>query len=222
MPTDQKPPLKRSDAVRNLPGSTVLESTFAPLLRTAHSNGMFSRLSESDAKIVFSFCHFGFVDHDVCLFKAGDQAEYMLFVVDGRVNVSCNRSDNQVMQVGTAGIGAILGESAVTSISQRTASAITASRCALGYLYYEDFHRLCLAHPKIALDFLIMMFDQMSGRMRAMVKQLTEASEVRLAAETSLGLLSKVLFDRRIGAPRPTGDGAPQVERRSKNLSSSG
>jgi CRP-like cAMP-binding protein len=201
-PTGQKPALLRSDSTRNLPGSIVTQSTFASLLRAARNNGMFSTLSESDAEIVFSFCHFGFVDHDVQLFSVGDQAEYLLFIAEGRVNVLCNSSGSQMLRIGTAGIGAILGESAITSISQRTASVVTASRCAFGYLYYDDFNRLCIAHPEIALRFLIMMFNQMSGRMRAMINQLSEASQVRVAAEGSLELLSKALIGRPTGTPR--------------------
>lgn len=200
----------RSASARSLPGSAVTQSYLAPLLQVARRNGMFSSLSDSDAEIVLSFCHFSFVGNDVQLFAAGDQADYMLFIADGRVNVTCKSADNQVLRVGTASIGAILGESAITSISQRTSSVTTASLCALGYLYYDDFDRMCIAHPETALRFLIMMFNQMSGRMRSMINMLTEANQMH----SSLELLSKVLFDRRIGAPRQAADGAEQVERR--------
>jgi len=175
---------------------------------------MFASLSDADVDIVLSVCHFVFVEKDVQLFSVGDQADHLLFIVDGRVNVWCNSTDKQVMNVGMAGIGAILGESAITSISQRSASVTTASRCVLGYLFYDDFKRLCITHSEIALRFLVMMFNQVSERMRSMVRQLTEGSQVRAAAQTSLELLSKVLFDRRVGAPRQTIDGVLQVERR--------
>lgn len=215
VPPDRQSARARADSTRTLPGSAVTQAAFAPLLQAARSNGMFSSLSESDVEIVFSICRYSFVEKDVQLFGVGDQADYLLFIADGRVNVWCKSSDNQVLHVGMASIGAILGESAITSISQRSASVTTASRCALGYLYYEDFDRLCITHPEIALRFLIMMFNQTTERMRAMVNQLTEASQVRAAAQTSLELLSKVLFDRRIGAPRGGVDGIPQADRRS-------
>lgn len=204
----------RTDSTRALPGSAVTQANVVPLLQAARNNGMFSLLSESDVEIVLSICHFSFVEKDVQLFGVGDQADYLLFIVDGRVNVWCNSTDNQALHVGTASIGAILGESAITSISQRSASVTTVSRCALGYLFYEDFNRLCISHPESALRFLVMMFNQVAERMRAMVSQLTEASQVRAAAQMSLELLSKVLFDRRIGAVRPAVDGIPQAERR--------
>ena len=207
----------RSGAMRDFPGSSATRSEFAPLLRAARDNGMFSMLSELDAEILFSFCHFGFVESGVQLFSVGDLAEYMLFIIDGRANVNCSSSDDEVLRVGTVGTGAIIGESAITSISQRNASVTTASRCAFGYLHYGDFNRLRIAHPETALRFLIMLFSQMNGRMRAMVKQLTEANQVRVAAETSMELLSKVLFDRRIGASRPAFDASPRVERRRRN-----
>jgi CRP-like cAMP-binding protein len=202
LPAEKKPALLRSDSRRNLPGSIVSQGTFASLLRAARNNGMFSTLSESDAELVFSLCHFGFVDHDVRLFNLGDQAEYLLFIAEGRVNVLCPASGGKMQLIGTAGIGAILGESAITTISQRTAAVVTATRCALGYLYYDDFNRLCSAHPEVALRFMIMMFNQTSGRMRSMINQLIQVSQVRAAAETSLELLSKALGDGRGGAPR--------------------
>lgn len=213
-PAEQQPALLRSAAIRGFPGSPAARSEFAPLLRAARDHGMFSMLSEADAEILFSYCQFGFVESGIQLFSVGDLAEYMLFIIEGRANVDCSSSDDQVLRVGTVGTGAIIGESAITSISQRNASVVTASRCALGYLHYGDFNRLRIVHPETALRFLIMLFSQMNGRMRAMVKQLTEANQVRVAAETSLELLSKVLFDRRVGAPDPEADGRPRTERR--------
>ena len=205
-------------STRNVFGAPVTQGNLVPLLRAARSNGLFSSLSAPDAEMVLSFCHFNFVEKDDRLFEAGDQADYLLFIVDGRVMLTCNTVDRQVLRVGTAGIGAILGESAITSISQRAASATTASRCVLDYLFYKDFSRLCTAHPEVALRFLIMMFDQTNGRMRAMTKQLTEtAIHARSMAETTMELLSKVLFDRRTGAPRETADGTPAIERRDRN-----
>jgi CRP-like cAMP-binding protein len=185
----------------SLPGMPATLSTFAPLLQAARGNGLFSSLGDADAQILFSFCHFSFVEKDVKLIAEGDRADYLLFIADGRVDVVCDGADGQVLRVGTASVGAMLGETAITAVGQRSASVATASRCALGFLYHEDFKRLCAAHPDCALRFLIMMFNQMSGRMRAVAKQLTEANQVRSAAQTSLDLLSKVLLDRRVEAP---------------------
>lgn len=219
VPPDQQSDRMQAGLTRNLPGSPVIRSNLPPLLRIARSNGMFSSLSESDIDIVLSFCQFSFVEDDVRLFSAGDRADYLLFVADGRVDVTCTTTDHQVLRVGTVGVGAILGESSITSISPRAASVTTASRCALGYLHHQDFNRLCVAHPETALRFLIMLFDQMNGRMRAMVNQLTNTSRVRSAAELSMEVLSRVLFDRRVGAPRQAVDGMPQAERRGKKPS---
>jgi len=221
-PAGRRPLLLRPDSSRYFPGSPATRTEFAPLLRAARDHGMFSMLSEADAEILFSYCQFGFVESGIQLFSVGDLAEYMLFIIEGRANVDCSCSDEQVLRVGTVGIGAIIGESAITSISQRNASVVTATRCALGFLHYGDFNRLRIAHPETALRFLIMLFSQMNARMRAMVKQLTEANQVRIAAETSLELLSKVLFDRRVGAPHPSADASPPVERRRKALRSAG
>jgi CRP-like cAMP-binding protein len=217
-PVERRQTLSRSDAGRDFPGSPASRSEFAPLLRAARDHGMFSMLSEADAEILFSYCQFGFAESGIQLFSVGDLAEYMLFIIEGRANVDCSCSDNEVLRVGTVGTGAIIGESAITSISQRNASVVTASRCALGFLHYGDFNRLRIAHPETALRFLIMLFSQMNARMRAMVKQLTEANQVRIAAETSLDLLSKVLFDRRVGAPGQAADASPQLDRRRKSL----
>ena len=188
-------------STHGLPGTAATQNTFAPLLRAARSNGLFSSLSDSDAEIVFSFCLFSFVEQDVQLIAEGDHADYLLFIADGRVNVTCNNSDSQVLRVGTASIGAMLGESAIPATGPRSASVATTSRCALGYLYHNDFKRLCIAHPETALRFVIMVLGQMSERMRAVVKQLTEANQVHSAAQASLELLSKVLFDRRLDTP---------------------
>jgi CRP-like cAMP-binding protein len=197
-----------------LPGSAVSRAAVEPLLQSARRNGLFSMLSESDAEIVFSVCHFSFVEKDVQLFGVGDRADYLLFIADGRVDVWCSSANRQVLHVGMASTGAILGESAITVIGQRSAAVTTAARCALGYLLHEDFNRLWTTHPETALRFLVMMFNEVTKRMHAMVKQLTEATQVQAAAKTSQELLSRVLFDRRVGAPRPPGDGAPPAERR--------
>ena len=201
-------------AARAVPGDAVDRNGIAPLLQSARKNGLFSMLSEADAEIVFSICHFSFVERDVRLFGAGDRADYLLFIADGRVDVWCESSDHQSLHVGMASTGAILGESAITLIGQRSASVTTASRCALGFLFHEDFARLWNTHPETALRFLVMMFNEVTKRMHSMVKKLTEANQVQAAARTSQFLLSKVLYDRRTGAPRPAADGSPAPERR--------
>lgn len=159
VPPKRRPPLVPARATHGLPGTAATQDTFAPLLRAARSNGLFSSLSDSDAETVFSFCLFSFVEQDVQLIAEGDHADYLLFIADGRVNVTCNSSDNQVLRVGTASIGAMLGESAISAIGPRSASVATASRCALGYLYHMDFKRLCVAHPETALRFVIMVLS---------------------------------------------------------------
>lgn len=206
------------DSSRTAPGSPVSQAALAPLLQTARKNGLFGMLSEAEVEAVFSACHFSFVEKDVQLFAVGDRADYLLFIADGCVNVWCNSSDGRVLHVGMASTGSILGESAITLIGQRSASVTTAARSALGFLYYEDFNRLWITHPETALHFLVMMFNEVTKRMHAMVKQLTEAHQVQAAAQTSQELLSRVLFDRRIGAPLPAAGGTPQPERRGKPM----
>ncbi|MBI4291459.1 MAG: hypothetical protein HY661_08275 [Betaproteobacteria bacterium] len=51
---------------------------------------------------------------------------------------------------------------------------------------------------------MVMILGQMSACMRAVVKQMTEAHQVRSAAQASLEVLSKVLFGRRLDTPRET------------------
>jgi CRP-like cAMP-binding protein len=201
---------------RPLPGSAVTQAAIAPLLRSARKNGLFGMLNDLDAEIVFSICHFSFVEKDVQLFRVGDRADYLLFIADGRVNVWCEGIGHQTLHVGMASEGAVLGESAITLIGQRSASVSTASRCALGFLFHDDFSRLWGTHPETALRFLVMMFNEVTKRMHAMVKQLTVANQVQAAAKRSQELLSRVLFDRRIGAPRPAESGTPPAERRGK------
>jgi len=90
-------------SARNVFGAPLTQGNLAPLLRAARSSALFSSLSDPDADMVLSFCHCRVVEKDVRLCEAGDQADCWLFIVDGRVNLTGDTADRQVLRVGAAG-----------------------------------------------------------------------------------------------------------------------
>ena len=179
------------------PSISLTHDDFAPMAQGARSNGLFRGLTDADAETVLSYCRYCVVNSGVTIIEEGTQADFMMFVAEGQLNVTRTDPVGQKVSLGTVSIGAILGESAITDRAVRFASVQTATRCAVGVLYRDAFRRMSIAHPETALALVTSLFNQTNQRLRNVAEQLVKSVAVRSAAEQTVELLSKVLFDRR-------------------------
>ena len=176
-----------------------------PLLRTTRMAGLLQELSDADFEIIIGFCRFRSVQPGTRVIQEGTDADCLLLVVDGRLDVRRSDGRGGELNIGTVGIGSVLGEAAITTHTARFASVDAATRAVLGSLYHADFQRMTSIHPATALRLILVLFNQVSARMRNVAEQLVAASKVRTAAQLSMEMLSNVLLDRPnqiLSAPR--------------------
>lgn len=178
---------------------SVIESPreqIEPLLRTARIAGLLQGLSDSDFETVMSFCRFHTVEVGTRVIHEGADANCLMLVVDGRLDVRRGDGRGGELKIGTVGITSVLGEAAITAETPRFASVDAATRAVLGFLYHADFERMISTHPTTALQLILVLFNQVSARMRNVALQLVEASKVRDVAKLSMEMLSEVLLNR--------------------------
>lgn len=179
------------------PSISLTHDDFTPMAHAARANGLFRGLTDADAETVLSYCRFCVVDEGVRIIEEGTPADFMMFVAEGQLSVSRTSPSGDQVSLGNVSIGAILGESAITDRAVRFASVESVSRCAVGVLYRDAFQRMSVAHPETALALVTCLFNQTNQRLRNVAEQLVKSVAVRSAAEQTVELLSKVLFDRR-------------------------
>ena len=76
-----------------------------PQLRTARLAGLLQDLSDADFEIVVGFCRFRSVQAGTRVIQEGTDADCLLLVVDGRLDVRRSDGRGGEINIGTVGIG---------------------------------------------------------------------------------------------------------------------
>ncbi len=85
------------------------------------------------------------------LFREGDESDYVYTILSGRMEVFITM-DNQEISVGQANRGETIGEMALVTGDNRTASVRSMRNCVLARLNNDDFVELCYQNPDFAIS----------------------------------------------------------------------
>ncbi len=110
---------------------------------------------------------------DALLFKEGDPAEELTFVLSGSVRLTCESKDGPEIVVGYVQAGDILGEMAILDPAPRSASARAAEPSIVLHLSRADFEEfLADGHP-VARLMLSAIRKMMTHRIRVLNERLS-------------------------------------------------
>jgi CRP-like cAMP-binding protein len=98
------------------------------------------------------------------VFRAGDEAEELLLLVDGHV-----RLEIKGVSMGRTGPGDVLGGASLVSIGNRECDAIAETPLALLVLSRESYLRLRSDAPQLALDLQEAILREFAGVVRGSV-----------------------------------------------------
>ena len=90
------------------------------------------------------------------IFRTGEGADVMFYVVDGEVEIRWN---DRVLEV--VGPGEIMGELAMVDDSPRSATAVAKTDCKLAGISREHFKMLVQRNPVFALEVMRVMADRL-------------------------------------------------------------
>jgi CRP/FNR family cyclic AMP-dependent transcriptional regulator len=119
------------------------------------------------------------------IINEGDQANAMYIVLSGRVRVYVSDEHGKEFILNSMGEGEHFGELSLLDEEVRSASVVTLERSTFSIIHKDDFSRLLVDHPKIALVLL----KNLSNRIR----QLTDNVKT-LALEDVYGRIRKTLL----------------------------
>ena len=112
------------------------------------------------------------------LFHEGDEAEALVLVVDGTLEISSRRADEKA----SFGGGSVIGGFALLSVGTRQSSAVCSDRASVLLLRREDFLRLAEDSPRTACRVAMAIADDAAAMVRQAIGRLVDASVDRSGA----------------------------------------
>ncbi|MFL7813743.1 MAG: Crp/Fnr family transcriptional regulator [Anaerolineales bacterium] len=110
-------------------------------------------------------------DTDQVIFSQGEVADYLYFVIDGRVSIRFKPEDGPVLSVADVKQGEVFGWSSALGSKCYTSSAV----CAEGGLFVritgKDLKRLCQEHPETGILILNRLAGVIAQRLRGTHEQ---------------------------------------------------
>lgn len=111
------------------------------------------------------FMAFRTVSRREVIFHEGDPGDYMMILVDGRMEVS-KSGDGGLHLLSYEGRGRVLGEMALLDHEPRSATCVAATDCDLLTLNEESMERLVQDYPGVAYKVVYLLAKLLSRRLR--------------------------------------------------------
>jgi CRP-like cAMP-binding protein len=111
------------------------------------------------------------------VFKQGEDARFVFFVQDGRVELT-SVQDDLVTSLGTAQQGQFFGEACLHDVPIRIATATAIGDCRITSVTKEAMLSTILREPKFARMFIDYLSDHNSWTQKHLLEHLIEAAEV--------------------------------------------
>jgi CRP/FNR family transcriptional regulator, cyclic AMP receptor protein len=110
------------------------------------------------------------------VFKQGEDARFVFFVQDGRVELT-SVQDDLVTSLGTAQQGQFFGEACLHDVPIRIATATAIGDCRITSVTKEAMLSTILREPKFARMFIDYLSDHNSWTQKHLLEHLVEAAE---------------------------------------------
>ena len=111
---------------------------------------LFSELDKKELSEVTSLAQSRSVPRDTTIFHAGDTADAIFVVVNGRVKIVTTSTDGKEFILTVLGAGQVFGEMALLEAAPRSASVVTITAVEVLVINRADFHHLLNTSPSIS------------------------------------------------------------------------
>ena len=108
------------------------------------------------------------------VFRQGDKADYLFFVLDGKVSIQFNPEDGPVLTVSEVDQGGVFGWSSALGSSCYTSSAICTECGQFIRMEGEELKNLCQEHPETGILILNRLASVIAQRLRGTHEQVVE------------------------------------------------
>ena len=147
---------------------------------------IFEGLPEAELSALQELCITRTYPKNTVIINEGDQANAMFICTSGKVKVYVSDENGKEFVLNSMGPGEYFGELSLLDDETRSASVITTDKSTFSILYKEDFSKVVLNHPDIALVLL--------RNLASRIRKLTENVKT-LALQDVYGRIRKTLLD---------------------------
>ena len=127
---------------------------------------IFEEFSHQEIEVICQFMHCYAAKRDSVLIKEGEEGDYLLVVLSGKVIVRKYDLKGQPLGIAMVGPGNILGEMSLFDGEHRFATCSAVVPTDFAVMTRADLNELLVLYPRLANKFLIKMIQSMIGRMR--------------------------------------------------------
>jgi CRP-like cAMP-binding protein len=111
---------------------------------------------------------------DQVIFKQGDRADFLYFVLEGKVSIQFNPDDGPVLCVAELNEGDVFGWSAALSSECYTSSAVCTDRGVFIRMEGQELRKLCQEHPETGILILNRLAGVIAQRLRGTHEKVVE------------------------------------------------
>jgi CRP-like cAMP-binding protein len=127
---------------------------------------IFEEFSHQEIEVICQFMHCYAAPRDAVLLQEGEEGDYLLVVLSGKVEVRKFDLKGQPLGIATVGPGNILGEMSLFDGEHRFATCSAVVPTDFAVMTRADLNELLLLYSRLANKLLIKMIQIMVGRMR--------------------------------------------------------
>lgn len=147
---------------------------------------IFEGLPDAELSALQELCITRTYPKNTVIINEGDQANAMFICTSGKVKVYVSDENGKEFVLNSMGPGEYFGELSLLDDETRSASVITTDKSTFSILYKDDFSKVVLNHPDIALVLL--------RNLASRIRKLTENVKT-LALQDVYGRIRKTLLD---------------------------
>ena len=127
----------------------------------------FIDFTHDDVELLSDFMNMYQADAGEMIIQEGDVDDYMLFIVEGRVNIVKSDSQGEVRPMSVVGPGSTLGEMSMIDGEPRFATCIAIDSTTFAVLSREKMVRIIMEEPALGSKILIKLVTLLSQRLRS-------------------------------------------------------
>lgn len=153
-------------------GEASASSEFFKLIEQAP---LFSHATRGDARLVSTFMQLYRIEAGTPFIAEGDPGDFMVFVLEGEVDVIKAHGTPEQKLIATVGPGKTLGEMSMIDGEPRFATCVASTPTVFSVLTGERLIRLIEEHPALGAKILLQLARLLNQRLRAISGKLVEA-----------------------------------------------
>lgn len=127
---------------------------------------LFDRFSRNEIEGLCMFMHCFAAPRGSVLLNEGEEGDYVLIVLSGKVDVRKMNPKGEVVSMATACSGTSLGEMSLIDGERRFASCVTTEPTDFAVMTRADLNEMLVIHPRLANKLLIKLMQILVGRLR--------------------------------------------------------